>query len=144
MKRCKPGSRKWYCRAGGWVSRNRHKIVNFGVGFAATTGTAACIMSVVCGAGLFVVGAAALFAGGLTAHYAVSSRAERRRGMGRHFKSTLWAESKGIVCGATFGRGCALGYAFGARKTRKGKFLFSGIPRRHYARRLGRMLRDLW
>jgi RHS repeat-associated protein len=146
MKRCKPDSKKWYCRAGGFISRNRHKIVNFAVGAAAAIGTAACIASVVCGMGLFAVGAAALFAGGLGAHYAVSSRAERRRGMGRHFKSTLWAESKGIVCGATFGRGCAMGLAFGAKKHKKKqvKYFFSGIPRRQYARRTWRAFRDLW
>jgi RHS repeat-associated protein len=148
-KRCSPGSKKWYCRAGGFISRNRHNLVNIGVGIAAAAGTAACIASVVCGFGLFAVGAAALFAGGLTAHYAASSRAERRQGMGRHFKSTLWAESKGIVCGATFGRGCGMGILFGARKARMRKnrevrYLFSNVNRRHYARTAWRRFKELW
>ncbi|MEE1771706.1 hypothetical protein PUR34_27015 [Streptomyces sp. JV185] len=83
----------------------KHKGVNIGVGILATVGTAACIASVVCGAGLFVVGSAALYAGGLAAHMALSSEEERRQGAGKYMLGTAKAELKGIAFGTLFGRG---------------------------------------
>ncbi|WP_406252871.1 hypothetical protein OH786_21030 [Streptomyces atratus] len=83
----------------------KHKGVNIGVGILATVGTAACIASVVCGAGLFVVGSAALYAGGLAAHMALSSEEERRQGAGKCMLGTAKAELKGIAFGTLFGRG---------------------------------------
>ncbi|MFI1926297.1 RHS repeat-associated core domain-containing protein [Streptomyces sp. NPDC020377] len=83
----------------------KHKGVDIAVGFVAATGTAACIASVACGAGLFIVGAAALFAAGLAGHMAVSTEEERRQGAGQYLLTTAKAEGKGIAAGALFGRG---------------------------------------
>ncbi|MFJ5092164.1 RHS repeat domain-containing protein [Streptomyces sp. NPDC088674] len=81
-----------------------HLAVNVGVGFLATTGTAVCIASVVCGGGLFVVGASALLVGGVAAHMAVGTP-EENRDPTHYFASTAKAEAKGMFFGATFGRG---------------------------------------
>jgi hypothetical protein len=82
-----------------------HKGVDIGVGFLATMGTAACIASVVCGGGVFIVGAAALFVTGVGAHMAVASEEERARGGSQYLTRTAKAEAKGMFFGATFGRG---------------------------------------
>ncbi|MCL7382292.1 RHS repeat-associated core domain-containing protein [Streptomyces sp. 35G-GA-8] len=82
-----------------------HWLVDKGIGFAAMAGTAACIASVACGAGLFAVGAAAIFAAGLGAHLSVSSEEERREGAGKFMLRTAEAEVKGMAMGTLFGRG---------------------------------------
>lgn len=71
----------------------------------ATVGTAACIASVVCGAGLFTVGAAALFTAGMGAHMAVATDEERERGASQFMLRTAKAEVKGMAFGTVFGRG---------------------------------------
>jgi RHS repeat-associated protein len=83
----------------------KHKGVDIAVGVVATAGTAACIASVVCGAGLFTVGAGALFVAGLGGHMALATEEERRQGASQYLLRTAKAEAKGIVMGATFGRG---------------------------------------
>ncbi len=104
----------------------KHKGVDVGIGFVAAFGTAACIASVVCGAGLFVVGAGALFAAGLGAHMAIATPKERRRGAGQYIKETAKAEGKGIISGALCGRGPAGCFAFGP----KAGFPLEGVARK--------------
>ncbi|MET9914305.1 RHS repeat-associated core domain-containing protein [Streptomyces sp. NPDC006476] len=84
---------------------DKHWLIDKGVGILAATGTAVCIASVACGAGLFVVGAGALFVGGLAAHYAVSSNEERHQGMSQYLAGTAKAEGMGILAGSLCGRG---------------------------------------
>ncbi|WP_104819470.1 DNRLRE domain-containing protein [Kitasatospora sp. MMS16-BH015] len=88
----------------------KHTAVNWGVTAAAATGTAACVISVVCGGAVFAIGAGAVFAGGLGAHYAVSNRAERKAGMGRWVPSTATSLGKGVACGYLMGRSCLSGW----------------------------------
>ncbi len=83
----------------------KHKGIDTLVKTAAMVGTAACIASVVCGPGLFVVGAAAIFTYGLAGHMLVASDEERRQGAGKYVKRTLKAEAKGVAYGAAWGRG---------------------------------------
>ncbi|MFH8484004.1 RHS repeat domain-containing protein [Streptomyces longisporoflavus] len=83
----------------------KHKGVDVGVGALATIGTAACIASVACGAGVFVVGAGALFVTGMGAHMAVASDEERSRGATQYMRRTAWAEVKGMAMGTLYGRG---------------------------------------
>ncbi|ATL32942.1 hypothetical protein KY5_7924c [Streptomyces formicae] len=85
----------------------KHKGVDIGVGAVATIGTSVCIATVACGAGLFVVGAGAVYVTGLGAHMAVASDEERRQGAGQYLFRTAVAEGKGIAMGTLFGRGAA-------------------------------------
>ncbi|MFJ2766082.1 RHS repeat domain-containing protein [Streptomyces prasinus] len=88
----------------------KHKGIDIAVGMLATLGTVACIASMVCGGGLFIVGASALFVAGVGAHMAVASEEERRKGGAQYLARTAKAEVQGMVMGATFGRG-AMGAA---------------------------------
>ncbi|MFD7959325.1 RHS repeat domain-containing protein [Streptomyces zaomyceticus] len=72
---------------------------------AAVTGTALCIASAVCGMGLFVVGASALFVAGLGGHMAVATEEDRRQGAAQYLVRTAEAEVKGIALGTLWGRG---------------------------------------
>lgn len=83
----------------------KHKGVDIGIGMLATAGTAACIASVVCGAGLFTVGAAGLFVAGMGAHMAVATEEERRQGAAQFMLRTAKAEVTGMAYGTLFGRG---------------------------------------
>jgi hypothetical protein len=83
----------------------KHKAVDIGIKILATVGTAACIASAVCGMGLFVVGASALFVAGLGAHMAVASEEQRRQGAGQFMLRTAKAEVTGMAWGTVFGRG---------------------------------------
>ncbi|RAJ70638.1 MULTISPECIES: RHS repeat-associated core domain-containing protein [unclassified Streptomyces] len=134
----------------------RHKGVDVGIGVLATVGTAACIASVVCGGGLFIVGASALFVTGIGAHMAVASPQERQRGGAQYLTRTAKAEGKGIFFGATFGRGAFGAMRNGAKQgttgagltTRQGSDpLFAGIAPRDYGAmgdRLLSHLKSLW
>ncbi|WNI29958.1 RHS repeat-associated core domain-containing protein [Streptomyces sp. ITFR-6] len=86
----------------GW--RN-HKLVDIGITAIAAIGTAACIASVVCGGGMFLVGAGAVFVAGLGAHMVVSTPDERADGGAKFIKRTAVSEVKGIAAGALCGRG---------------------------------------
>ncbi|MER7758038.1 RHS repeat-associated core domain-containing protein, partial [Kitasatospora sp. NPDC097643] len=105
---------KWEETKADWGKNWKHKLVNVGVGFVSATAAGVCVATVACGGAMVLVGAGAIFAGGLGAHYAVSNSAERRRGMGQWVKSTAISEVKGGICGALWGRGCFTGYARGA------------------------------
>ncbi|MFJ6938604.1 ricin-type beta-trefoil lectin domain protein [Streptomyces sp. NPDC101132] len=83
----------------------RHKGVDKVITALAVAGTALCIASAVCGMGLFVVGASALFVAGLGAHIAVASEEERKKGGAQFLQRTAMSEVKGIALGATWGRG---------------------------------------
>ncbi|GHH28426.1 hypothetical protein Srubr_38570 [Streptomyces rubradiris] len=104
---------------------DKHWLIDKGVGILAATGTAVCIASVACGAGLFVVGAGALFAGGLMAHYAASSSEERHQGMAQYLVGTAKAEGMGILAGSLCGRGVGGCVALGP----KAGFPLAGTPR---------------
>ncbi|MEE1812459.1 RHS repeat domain-containing protein [Streptomyces sp. BE133] len=93
----------------------KHKGVDIGITTLAAVGTAFCIASVVCGGGLFVVGAGALFVGGLGAHMAMASPEEREQGAAKFMKRTAIAETKGIVAGALCGRGPGGCFAMGPK-----------------------------
>ena len=94
------------------VKKHRHAIVNIGIGAAAAAAAAACIASVVCGVGMATAGAVALTAGGALAH--VGSDHLTRSRSGRYsVRRAIWESGVstlvGGVCGATLGRGCAVG-----------------------------------
>ncbi|MFJ7243617.1 RHS repeat-associated core domain-containing protein [Kitasatospora sp. NPDC098652] len=128
-----------------WGQNWKHKLVNIGVGFVAATGTAFCVASVACGAAMFAVGAGALFAAGLGGHYAVSSSAERRRGMGQWVSSTATAMGKGIICGYLAGRGCATGIMNPGRFTGpKPGTPWAGTGIRQVGTRIERMWTHRW
>jgi hypothetical protein len=97
----------------------KDKAVDLGISTVATVGTAACIASVACGAGLFAVGAAALFVGGLGAHMAVATDEEREKGATPFLFRTAKAEGKGIAAGILFGRG------FGGAAAKGGNLWFT-------------------
>ncbi|MFG2337366.1 RHS repeat-associated core domain-containing protein [Streptomyces yangpuensis] len=127
----------------------KHKGVNFAIGVVAAAGTAACIASVVCGGGLFLVGAAALFTAGLGAHMAVASEEERARGATQFLLPTAKAEAMGMIGGATFGRGLLGGLVLGPKQgiagpglTTRGASdpLFAGLARNDYAGMTGRVV----
>ncbi|WP_440862286.1 RHS repeat-associated core domain-containing protein [Streptomyces tanashiensis] len=134
----------------------KHSGVDKLVTLAAVAGTAACIASVACGAGLFVVGAGALFVAGLGAHMAVASEEDRKKGATQYLLPTAKAEAKGIILGATFGRGM-LGALWKGPKpvnmypqrlgSRRGYDpLFAGLGRlqfKEYRGRLGSFFKDL-
>lgn len=88
------GGRKWLER----------KIVDTAVPLAVTAGTALCIASVTCSAGLFAVGASALFVAGLGTHMTLASEEEQRQGPTQFLVRTAEAEVKRIVSGAVFAR----------------------------------------
>ncbi|MCX4848192.1 RHS repeat domain-containing protein [Streptomyces sp. NBC_00893] len=92
----------------------KHKGVDFAIGTVAAIGTGVCIATVVCGGGLFLVGAGALFVAGLGAHMAVATDEERERGATQYLARTAKAEVKGMVTGALWGRGLFGGIAKGA------------------------------
>ncbi|MEU3735434.1 RHS repeat-associated core domain-containing protein, partial [Streptomyces sp. NPDC033538] len=94
----------------------KHKGIDMAVGFTATAGTAACIASVVCGGGLFIVGASALFVTGVGAHMAVATPEERGRGGAQYLKRTAITEGRGMLFGATFGRGAFGAFRHGAKQ----------------------------
>ncbi|WP_240799116.1 RHS repeat-associated core domain-containing protein [Streptomyces sp. A0958] len=96
----------------GW--RN-HKIVDIAITAVAAVGTAACIASVVCGGGMFVVGVGAVFVAGLGAHMAVSTPEERADGGAKFIKRTAISEVKGVAAGALCGRGPGGCFAFGPK-----------------------------
>ncbi|MFB7672289.1 RHS repeat-associated core domain-containing protein [Kitasatospora purpeofusca] len=128
-----------------WGANWKHKLVNIGVGAASAMAAGACVATVACGGALVMVGGAAIFAGGLAGHYAVSSPAERRQGVGRWAASTALAEAKGGVCGALWGRGCATGFGLGAPQKWGLKATMGGgtppllynTPRAEWARSIG-------
>ncbi|MFD9219523.1 RHS repeat domain-containing protein [Streptomyces sp. NPDC060064] len=97
----------WDERLGNSDWRN-HKGVDIGIKILATVGTAACIASAVCGMGLFVVGASAVFVAGLGAHMAVASEEDRRQGASQFMLRTAKSEVVGMAWGTMYGRG-ALG-----------------------------------
>ncbi|MFJ3861475.1 hypothetical protein ACIPRL_35265, partial [Streptomyces sp. NPDC090085] len=138
----------WNVTAGssGWW---KHTGVNLTIGVVAAAGTAACIASVVCGGGLFLVGAAALFTAGLGAHMAVASEEERARGATQFLLPTAKAEASGMIAGATFGRGLLGGLILGPKQgiagpglTTRGASdpLFAGLARTDYAGIRGRVV----
>ncbi|MEU2248786.1 RHS repeat-associated core domain-containing protein [Streptomyces sp. NPDC019224] len=96
----------------GW--RN-HKIVDIAITAVAAVGTAACIASVVCGGGMFMVGVGAVFVAGLGAHMAVSTPEERTEGGAQFIKRTAISEAKGVAAGALCGRGPGGCLAFGPK-----------------------------
>lgn len=107
------------------TAADKHFWIDKGLTFLAAAGTFACIMSAVCGAGLFIVGAAALFTVGLGAHMAASSPEERRAGAGKYIPETGKAVGTGVIAGALCGRGpggCI------ALKPKPGSLL-AGVPR---------------
>ncbi|MGR4884228.1 RHS repeat-associated core domain-containing protein [Streptomyces sp. LARHCF249] len=127
----------------------RHKGVNVVVGFLAAAGTAACIASVVCGGGLFLVGAAYLFTAGVAAHMMVASEEERARGATQFLLPTAKAEAMGMIGGATFGRGILGGLLMGPKQgiagpglTTRGASdpLFAGLGRTDFASMRGRVV----
>ncbi|WP_306192473.1 RHS repeat domain-containing protein [Streptomyces sp. MK5] len=121
---------------------DKHWLLNKGIGVIAAAGTAACIMSAVCGVGLFVVGAAALYAGGLAAHYAISSDDERRQGVSPYLVGTAKAEGVGILAGSLCGRGPGGCFAMGP----KAGFPLAGTSRIELGKRsaviIGRTVKD--
>ncbi|MGQ4397799.1 RHS repeat domain-containing protein [Streptomyces violaceoruber] len=104
---------------------DKHWLIDKGVGIVAASGTALCIVLAPCTVGVFVVGAAAVFVGGLGAHYAASSDEERRRGMGAHIRGTAKAEGIGILSGSLCGRGAGGCFALGP----KAGFPLQGVSR---------------
>jgi hypothetical protein len=104
------------------------KLIDTTVGVAAAFGTGACILAAPCGVGLFVVGASALYAGGLTAHYAASTPEERRQGMSKYLASTARKEATGALWGALCGRGLGGCFALGP----KPGFPLDGVPRTQF------------
>lgn len=131
----------------------KHKGVDIGVGIAATAGTAACIASVVCGGGVFLVGASALFVAGVGAHMAIASPEERQKGGAQYLKRTAITEVRGMFFGATFGRGMIGALRSGPKQgiakpgltTRGGSDpLFAGIDRRDYGKKLYDHVKGLW
>ncbi|WP_437039458.1 RHS repeat-associated core domain-containing protein [Streptomyces sp. enrichment culture] len=92
----------------------KHKGVDIGIGAVAALGTGVCIATVVCGGGLFLVGAGAVFVAGLGAHMAVATDEERERGATQFLARTAKAEAKGIAAGALWGRGPVGGIIKGA------------------------------
>lgn len=126
----------------------KHKGVNIAIGFLAAAGTAACIASMVCGGGLFLVGAAALFTTGIAAHLAVASEEERRQGGAQFLLPTAKAQAMGMLGGATFGRGLLGGLIRGPKNivpgpglTTRGPSapLFSGLSRGDYSGMIERL-----
>ncbi|MFP8887588.1 RHS repeat domain-containing protein [Streptomyces mangrovi] len=103
----------------------KHKGVDMMVTTAAVAGTAACIASVACGAGLFAVGAAALFTAGLAGHMAMATEEERKKGAGQFMLRTAKAEIKGIAAGTLFGRGIT-GAAFTGGSTKYTRWAIKG------------------
>ncbi|MFI1105077.1 RHS repeat domain-containing protein [Streptomyces melanogenes] len=130
----------------------KHKVVDVAVGSLAAMGTAACIASVVCGGGLFIVGAAALFTAGLGAHMAVASDDERRKGGAQFLLRTGKAEAKGIIGGTLFGRGLVGGVLRGAKSpavsslsSRGGSSpLLYGVPRSQWGSTIVNHVRNLF
>ncbi|GAA3900773.1 RHS repeat-associated core domain-containing protein [Streptomyces lannensis] len=98
------GSRDWW----------NHKGVDIGITLLAAIGTGACIATVVCGGGLFLVGAGALFTAGLGAHMAVATEEQRQAGATQFLTRTAKAEIKGMAAGALWGRGPVGGIFKGA------------------------------
>ncbi|MFF8440831.1 RHS repeat-associated core domain-containing protein [Streptomyces californicus] len=94
----------------------KHRGVDIAIGMVASAGTALCIASVVCGGGLFMVGAGALFVAGLGAHVAVASEEEKSQGATQFLARTAKAEATGIAFGATFGRGPLGAMLFGPKQ----------------------------
>ncbi|WP_405908933.1 RHS repeat-associated core domain-containing protein [Streptomyces sp. NBC_00828] len=92
----------------------RHKGVDIAIGFVAATATGVCIATVACGGGLFLVGAGAVFVGGLGAHMAVATDEERERGATQYLVRTAKAEAQGIAAGTLWGRGIVGGIIKGA------------------------------
>ncbi|CAL9646915.1 hypothetical protein SUDANB120_06503 (plasmid) [Streptomyces sp. enrichment culture] len=126
----------------------RHKGVDVAIGVLAAAGTAACIASVVCGGGLFLVGAASLFTAGLMAHMAVATEEERSKGAAQFLLPTAKAEVKGMAGGATFGRGIVGGLLLGPKQgiagpglTTRGASdpLFAGLSRTDFSGMKGRV-----
>ena len=100
--------------------KHKHTIINIGVGAIAGFGAAACVATVVCGVGAFVIGSVALGTAGVAAHTA----ADGRRGFGRsnvftNVARTLSSETRGLFCGVTFGSGC-LGVALRRGRAKPG------------------------
>ncbi|MFF1548993.1 hypothetical protein [Streptomyces sp. NPDC058291] len=131
----------------------KHKGVDFAVGFLAIAGTAACIASVVCTGGLFIVGASALFVTGIGAHMAVASEEERSRGGAQYLARTAKAEAKGMFLGATFGRGMLGAIRGGAKQgiagpglTTRGASdpLLAVVPRGQWGKTLINHVKGLW
>ncbi|MEU9006742.1 hypothetical protein AB0D15_33655, partial [Streptomyces sp. NPDC048551] len=129
---------------GAWNSPTwKHKVVDMGIKFVAGAGTTLCIASAVCGMGLFVVGAAALFTVGLGAHMAVASEEEREQGDSQFIVDTAKSEAVGIASGALWGRGALFAFTRGgtskAAWAAKGEhlrtngFFAGGIPIAHTA-----------
>ncbi|MFJ1753080.1 ricin-type beta-trefoil lectin domain protein [Kitasatospora sp. NPDC088134] len=97
---------KWNETSRDWKKNWKHKLVNLGVGVASGFLIGACAATIACGMGMVAVGSAAIFAGGMAGHYAVSNSAERRRGMGQWVLPTLYSQAKGMACGYGGGSGC--------------------------------------
>ena len=93
---------------GGFVTDNRHTIIDIGTGALAATGTAACIASVACGLGAVAVGAGALIVGSTGAHIVADEWTGNPRGNPWEYagRSTL-AAGAGAACGWLVGQGCA-------------------------------------
>ncbi|MCK1814301.1 RHS repeat protein [Streptomyces sp. XM4011] len=91
----------------------KHFGTDIAITTVAATGTAACIATVVCGGGLFAVGAGAVFLGGVSAHMALATPEEREDGVLGFMERTIKAEVKGIISGALCGRGPVLCMAKG-------------------------------
>ncbi|MGA5437419.1 RHS repeat domain-containing protein [Streptomyces cellulosae] len=121
---------------------DRHWQIDKVIGIAAAAGTGLCIALVACTAGVFVVGAAALFAGGLGAHYVASSEEERRRGMGDHVWGTAKAEATGIFWGSVCGRGMGGCFVLGPKPSSA----LAGVPRgkilESTVKQVGRTVKD--
>jgi RHS repeat-associated protein len=104
--------RKAWNRTKRFVRDHRHTIVNIGVGVVAASAAAWCVATVVCGIGMAAGGAAAIMAGGTAAHLGSDRLTRSRRGR-YSFRRAAWESGVstlvGGVCGATLGRGCALG-----------------------------------
>ncbi|GGZ33946.1 RHS repeat domain-containing protein [Streptomyces poonensis] len=132
----------------------KHKGIDIGIGALATVGTTACIASVVCGGGLFIVGASTLFVAGLGAHMAVASEEERSRGASQYLYRTAKAEAKGMFFGATFGRGMVSVLRHGGAKqgiagpglTSRGASdpLLAGVPWRSWGSTVRDHIKGLW
>jgi len=147
---------KWNSFKGNVTSGDwwKHKGVDFAVTSLAVMGTTACIASVVCGGGLFIVGASSLFVAGVGAHMAVATEEERRRGGAQYLLRTAKAEAQGMFFGATFGRGMfGVIRAGGAKQgitgpgltTRTGSDpLLAGIPSGQWARALINHVKGIW
>ncbi|WP_329050971.1 hypothetical protein OG873_16260 [Streptomyces violaceus] len=92
----------------------KHKGVDMGISLVAALGTGVCIATVVCGGGLFLVGAGAVFVAGLGAHMALATDEERERGAAQFLGRTAKSEMQGIAGGALWGRGPVGGIVKGA------------------------------